>query len=76
MPIPVLHVIAGPNGAGKTTYYEALLGPTTRLPFVNADQIARGGSASAPFRRAARDADGEPVGTAEWPPWAPRDLRS
>lgn len=41
MPIPVLHVIAGPNGAGKTTYYETILGPTTRLPFVNADQIAR-----------------------------------
>lgn len=37
---PVLHVIAGPNGAGKTTLYERVIGPTTNLPFVNADLIA------------------------------------
>ncbi len=41
MPTPVLHLVAGPNGAGKTTFYERVLGPATRLPFVNADQIAR-----------------------------------
>ena len=41
MPTPVLHVIVGPNGAGKTTFYERTLGPATRLPFVNADLIAR-----------------------------------
>jgi predicted ABC-type ATPase len=37
---PVLHVLAGPNGAGKTTLYERVIGPTTQLPFVNADRIA------------------------------------
>jgi len=41
VPTPVLHLVAGPNGAGKTTFYERVLGPATRLPFVNADQIAR-----------------------------------
>ena len=40
MPDPVLHLIAGPNGAGKTTFYEKVLGPTTKLAFVNADVIA------------------------------------
>lgn len=38
--MPVLHLIAGPNGAGKTTFYERILAPVTRLPFVNADRIA------------------------------------
>ncbi len=37
---PVLNVIAGPNGAGKTTFYNEILGPVTRLEFVNADLIA------------------------------------
>jgi predicted ABC-type ATPase len=41
VPTPVLHVIAGPNGAGKTTYFERILGPATRLPFVSADVIAQ-----------------------------------
>ncbi|MCP3964122.1 MAG: AAA family ATPase [bacterium] len=40
MPTPVLHLVAGPNGAGKTTFYEEILGPVTRLPFINADVIA------------------------------------
>lgn len=39
--MPVLHLLAGPNGAGKTTYYERVLYPATRLPFINADLIAR-----------------------------------
>ncbi|MFH5211038.1 MULTISPECIES: zeta toxin family protein [Antrihabitans] len=39
-PDPVLHTIAGPNGAGKTTFYNRVLGPATRLPFINADVIA------------------------------------
>lgn len=38
---PVLHLVVGPNGAGKTTFYERVLGPATRLPFINADEIAR-----------------------------------
>jgi predicted ABC-type ATPase len=37
---PVLHVLAGPNGAGKSTLYETVVGPATRLEFVNADAIA------------------------------------
>lgn len=41
MPAPVLHLLAGPNGAGKTTFYEEILRPATRLPFINADLIAR-----------------------------------
>ncbi len=41
MPIPVLHLVVGPNGAGKTTFYEEILGPVTKLPFINADVIAR-----------------------------------
>lgn len=40
MSTPVLHLVAGPNGAGKTTFYERVLGPATKLPFVNADRIA------------------------------------
>lgn len=40
MPSPVLHLVAGPNGAGKTTFYEEILRPTTKLPFINADLIA------------------------------------
>ena len=39
--MPVLHLLAGPNAAGKTTFYERLLYPATRLPFINADLIAR-----------------------------------
>ncbi|MFF2052353.1 AAA family ATPase [Leifsonia sp. NPDC058194] len=38
--MPVLHLLAGPNGSGKSTYVDRLLGPVTRLPFVNADVIA------------------------------------
>ncbi len=37
---PVLHLLAGPNGAGKSTFYQEILGPSTGLPFVNADEIA------------------------------------
>jgi predicted ABC-type ATPase len=37
---PVLHVLAGPNGSGKSTFVRAVLEPVTRLPFVNADEIA------------------------------------
>ncbi|MEA5454724.1 zeta toxin family protein [Sinomonas sp. JGH33] len=40
MSSPVLHVLAGPNGAGKTTFVERVLGPSTGLPFINADAIA------------------------------------
>ena len=39
--MPVLHVVAGPNGSGKTTFCTRVLIPATRLPFVNADEIAR-----------------------------------
>jgi predicted ABC-type ATPase len=37
---PVLHLLAGPNGAGKSTLHEQIIGPTTHLEFVNADEIA------------------------------------
>lgn len=37
---PVLHLTVGPNGAGKSTWFTRVIGPATRLPFVNADQIA------------------------------------
>ncbi len=37
MSTPVLHLVVGPNGAGKTTFYEEILRPATRLPFINAD---------------------------------------
>lgn len=39
--MPVLHLLAGPNAAGKTTLYERVIGPATRLPFINPDQIAK-----------------------------------
>lgn len=39
--MPVLHLLAGPNASGKTTFYERLLYPATRLPFINADLIAK-----------------------------------
>jgi predicted ABC-type ATPase len=39
--MPVLHVVAGPNGAGKTTFCRHVLIQATRLPFVNADEIAK-----------------------------------
>jgi predicted ABC-type ATPase len=38
---PVLHVLAGPNGSGKSTFVREVLGPTTHLPFINADEIAQ-----------------------------------
>lgn len=38
---PVVLLLVGPNGAGKTTLYDRVLGPATRLPFVNADLIAK-----------------------------------
>jgi predicted ABC-type ATPase len=38
---PLLLVIAGPNGAGKTTFFETTLERQLRIPFVNADRIAR-----------------------------------
>lgn len=37
---PVLHLIAGPNGAGKSTLYDRVIGPVSKLEFVNADVIA------------------------------------
>ena len=36
---PVLWVIAGPNGAGKTSLFDQSL--RDKLPFINADEIAR-----------------------------------
>ena len=39
--MPILHAVVGPNGAGKTTLVERVLVPATRLPCVNADEIAR-----------------------------------
>jgi len=44
---PALHLIAGPNGAGKSTLYEKVIGPATRLPFVNADAEQRNASLEA-----------------------------
>ncbi|MGZ8178899.1 zeta toxin family protein [Williamsia sp. SKLECPSW1] len=38
---PVLHLLVGPNGSGRSTLFDYVLGPTTHLPFVNADLIAR-----------------------------------
>ncbi|QHC59388.1 zeta toxin family protein [Rathayibacter sp. VKM Ac-2760] len=38
--MPVLHLLAGPNGAGKSSYVRDVLMPVTRLPFINADEIA------------------------------------
>lgn len=40
MSSPVLHILAGPNGAGKSTFVREVLQPVTRLPFINADEIA------------------------------------
>lgn len=40
MSTPLLYVLAGPNGSGKSTFVHTVLGPTTGLPFVNADDIA------------------------------------
>jgi predicted ABC-type ATPase len=39
-PDPVLHLVAGPNGSGKTTLARRVIVPVTRLPFINADDIA------------------------------------
>ena len=38
---PTLILLAGANGAGKSTLHRLVLGPRTRLPFVNADAIQR-----------------------------------
>lgn len=38
--MPLLHLLVGPNGSGKSSYVHDLLGPTTGLPFINADEIA------------------------------------
>jgi predicted ABC-type ATPase len=38
---PVLHLIVGANGSGKSTFFDRELGPLLRLPFVNADLIAK-----------------------------------
>lgn len=40
MSTPTLHVLAGPNGSGKSTFAHRYLIRRTRLPFVNADEIA------------------------------------
>lgn len=50
---PLLLVIAGPNGAGKTTFFETCLEDHLRIPFVNADRMAR----TLPARSAAGSAD-------------------
>lgn len=41
MSAPVLHVLAGPNGSGKSTLVARVVQPTTGLPFINADEIAK-----------------------------------
>lgn len=38
----LLWLLVGPNGAGKSTYYERVVASRLRVPFVNADDIARG----------------------------------
>lgn len=38
--MPVLHLLAGSDGAGKSSYVHDVLGPVTRLPFINADEVA------------------------------------
>lgn len=38
--MPILHLLAGPNGSGKSSYVSDVLFPATRLPFINADEIA------------------------------------
>lgn len=40
--MPLLHLLAGPNGAGKSSYVQDVLMSVTGLPFVNADEIAKG----------------------------------
>ena len=40
MSTQTLHVLAGPNGSGKSTFVRVALQPLTRLPFINADEIA------------------------------------
>lgn len=42
--MPLLHLLAGPNGAGKSSYVRDALEPVTRLPFINADELAAGES--------------------------------
>jgi predicted ABC-type ATPase len=51
---PVLVFLAGPNGAGKSTFFEDYL-QVLKLPFVNADEIARG------LREAARPTEAEDI---------------
>jgi len=41
MKSPFLWLLAGPNGAGKSTYHQRVIAPRLRVPFVNADLIAR-----------------------------------
>ncbi len=41
MSAPFLWLIVGPNGAGKSTYQQRVIAPHLKLPFVNADLIAR-----------------------------------
>lgn len=50
---PLLIVLAGSNGAGKSTFYRRYL-RATKLPFVNADDIARALYPGAPDSRAYR----------------------
>jgi predicted ABC-type ATPase len=38
--VPSIYLLAGPNGSGKSTFVQRVLGPVTRLPFINADLIA------------------------------------
>ena len=38
--MPLLHLLAGPDGAGKSSYVRDVLTPATRLPSVDADEIA------------------------------------
>jgi predicted ABC-type ATPase len=38
---PILLLLAGPNGSGKSTLAVRRLVPVTRLPFINADLIAK-----------------------------------
>jgi len=36
-----MFVVAGPNGAGKSTFYENVIAPRVKAPFINADIIQR-----------------------------------
>lgn len=60
MPVSVLHVIAGPNGAGKSTLYDLILAGRLRLPFINADRIAK---ANWPDEAEARSYDAARIAT-------------